>query len=133
MTKINTKFSFPDYLINLMVGLVFLSEGIQKWILPNERGVGRFAKIGIPYPEFTGYFVGVTEIVCGLLVLATFKIRYSIIPLLIIIVVAIISSKIIPFPEKGLWETLHASRNDFCMLLGLIYLAYNAFSVKKIA
>ena len=38
-------------LIRLMVGIVFLSEGIQKFLYPAEQGAGRFAKIGIPSPE----------------------------------------------------------------------------------
>lgn len=35
-------------LVQLMVGGVFLSEGIQKFLFPDELGVGRFLKIGIP-------------------------------------------------------------------------------------
>lgn len=38
-------------LIRLMVGLVFLSEGIQKFLFPDANGVGRFTKIGLPEPE----------------------------------------------------------------------------------
>jgi hypothetical protein len=49
-------------LIRLMVGAVFLSEGIQKFLFPDALGVGRFAKIGIPYPEVMAPFVGVFEI-----------------------------------------------------------------------
>ena len=42
-----------------MVGLiVFLPEGIQKLAFPEVLGAGRFAKIGIPYPEVMGPFVG---------------------------------------------------------------------------
>jgi len=57
------------FLVRLIVGPIFLSEGIQKFLYPDENGVGRFAKIGIPWPEFTGPFVGVVEIVCGTLIL----------------------------------------------------------------
>jgi putative oxidoreductase len=35
-------------LIRLVVGAVFLSEGIQKFLFANDLGVGRFIKIGIP-------------------------------------------------------------------------------------
>ena len=52
-------------LIRLIVGGVFLSEGIQKFLLPEALGVGRFTKIGIPNPEIMAPFVGVVEIVCG--------------------------------------------------------------------
>lgn len=56
-------------LIRLLVGSVFLSEGIQKFLYPQELGAGRFAKIGIPSPEIMGPFVGVVEILCGGLLL----------------------------------------------------------------
>jgi putative oxidoreductase len=56
-------------LIRLIVGGVFLSEGIQKFLFPNDLGVGRFSKIGIPSPEVLAPFVGVCEIVCGALIL----------------------------------------------------------------
>ncbi len=59
-------------LIRLMVGAVFLSEGIQKFTNAAEIGAGRFAKIGLPNPDFLAQFVGSVEIVCGLLILLSF-------------------------------------------------------------
>ena len=56
-------------LVRLMVGLVFLEEGIQKFLFPELLGAGRFARIGIPWPEAMGPFVGTVEIVCGTLLL----------------------------------------------------------------
>jgi putative oxidoreductase len=56
-------------LIRVMVGWVFLSEGIQKFLFPAALGVGRFAKIGIPAPQFSGPFVGIVEVVCGALLI----------------------------------------------------------------
>jgi len=56
-------------LIRVLVGRVFLSEGIQKFLFPDFLGVGRFVKIGIPWPQFTAPFVGVVETACGSLVL----------------------------------------------------------------
>jgi hypothetical protein len=38
-------------LIRILVGWVFLSEGIQKFLFPDSLGVGRFVKIGIPWPQ----------------------------------------------------------------------------------
>jgi uncharacterized membrane protein YphA (DoxX/SURF4 family) len=37
-------------LIRLLVGWVFVSEGIQKFLFPAALGVGRFARIGISHP-----------------------------------------------------------------------------------
>lgn len=56
-------------LIRILVGWVFLSEGVQKLLFPDALGVGRFVKIGIPWPQVMAPFVGVVEIVCGGLLL----------------------------------------------------------------
>jgi len=81
-------------LIRLMVGAVFFSEGVQKFLYPGEVGAGRFAKIGIPSPELLAPFVGVVEIVCGLLLIAGLLTRLAAIPLIIDMLVAILSTKI---------------------------------------
>lgn len=122
-------------LIRLMVGGIFLSEGIQKFLYPVELGAGRFAKIGIPWPEVMGPFVGGVEVVCGLLVLFGFLTRLAVVPLIITMCVALISIKVPillgqeflgftlrPLPRYGLWSMMHESRNDLCMLLGSIFL-----------
>jgi uncharacterized membrane protein YphA (DoxX/SURF4 family) len=56
-------------LIRLLVGAVFLSEGIQKFLFPDQLGAGQFLKIGLPSPEILGAFVGGFEILSGTLVL----------------------------------------------------------------
>jgi putative oxidoreductase len=81
-------------LIRLMVGAVFFSEGVQKFLYPGEVGAGRFAKIGIPYPDLMAPFVGVVEIVCGLLLIVGLLTRLAAIPLILDMLVAILSTKI---------------------------------------
>jgi uncharacterized membrane protein YphA (DoxX/SURF4 family) len=109
-------------LIRLMVGWVFLSEGIQKFLFPAALGVGRFVKIGIPAPYFFAPFVGVVEIVCGALLIVGLLTRLAAIPLLIDIAVAIATTKVPMLAKVGFWGTMHEARTDFCMLLGLIFL-----------
>jgi len=109
-------------LIRVLVGWVFLSEGIQKFLFPDSLGVGRFVKIGIPWPHVMAPFVGVVEIVCGTLLLVGFLTRLATVPLLINIAVALYSTKIATFAKNGLWGTLHEARTDVTMLLGLIFL-----------
>lgn len=123
-------------LIRLLVGLVvFLPEGIQKLAFPEVLGAGRFTHIGIPFPGVLGPFVGVVEIVCGTLIVLGFLTRLASIPLIIIMVVAIVSTKVpillghdywifhVPrLPRYGLWSMLHEARLDFCMLLAALYL-----------
>lgn len=109
-------------LIRILVGWVFLSEGIQKFLFPAALGVGRFAKIGIPSPQIMAPFVGVVEIVCGALILIGLVTRLATIPLLIDISVALYSTKLVVFAKNGWWSTLHEARTDVSMLLGLIFL-----------
>jgi putative oxidoreductase len=109
-------------LIRILVGWVFLSEGIQKFLFPDSLGVGRFVKIGIPWPQFMAPFVGVVEIVCGSLLLIGLVTRLATVPLIIDIAVALYSTKIVAFAKNGFWGTLHEARTDVSMLLGLIFL-----------
>ena len=108
--------------IRILVGSVFLSEGIQKFLFPLLRGTGRFEKIGLPAPDFLAPFVGTFEIICGLLVLLGLFTRLASIPLMIIILVAISTTKIEILSSDGLWQMLHESRTDWSMLLGSIFL-----------
>ncbi|HAW32923.1 MAG TPA: DoxX family protein [Planctomycetaceae bacterium] len=105
-----------------MVGLVFLSEGIQKFLTPETRGVGRFIKIGLPEPEFLAYFVASFEVVCGSLIVLGLLTRLAVLPTITIMLVAIITTKLPQLTSAGFWEMAHAARTDFCMLLGSIYL-----------
>jgi len=109
-------------LIRVLVGWVFLSEGIQKFLFPDSLGIGRFVKIGIPWPQIMAPFVGVVEIVCGTLLLIGLLTRLATVPLLIDIAVALYSTKIVTFAKNGFWGTLHEARTDVSMLLGLIFL-----------
>jgi len=109
-------------LIRLLVGAVFLSEGIQKFLFPSALGVGRFTKIGIPAPQFFAPFVGVVEIVCGTLLIIGLVTRLAAIPLIIDISVAIITTKIPMWSTAGFWSMAHEARTDYCMLLGLLFL-----------
>ena len=112
-------YDFPgNIIIRLMVGLVFLSEGIQKFLFPIVDGAGRFAKIVILYPAFFGPFVGVTEIICGSLLLVGLFTRLASVPILIVIVTAIYTTKIPILMDKGFWAAAHDGRADFSMLMG---------------
>jgi putative oxidoreductase len=119
---ISNDHSKATILIRLQAGAVFLSEGIQKFLYPDALGAGRFAKIGLPNPDFLGPFVGSFEIICGALVLAGFLTRLAAIPLLTIMLVAIATTKAKLLADNGFWSMLHDSRTDWAMLLGAIFL-----------
>jgi len=112
----------PVFLVRLMVGSVFLSEGIQKFLFADALGVGRFVKIGIPAPQIMAPFVGVVEIVFGALILLGLFTRLAAVPLTINILVAIATTKIPMLFDGGFWKMAHEARVDWSMLLGLICL-----------
>jgi putative oxidoreductase len=121
---INPTAPAASIVIRIMIGAVFLSEGIQKFLLPEEVGAGRFTRIGIPNPEFMAPFVGAFEIGCGILVLLGLVTRIAVVPLLIIMAVAVFSTKIPILMDEGFWKMAHASRNDYSMIMGSIYLLW---------
>jgi putative oxidoreductase len=135
-TLLRTRASCWTVLVRLLVGLVvFFPEGIQKLGFPAILGAGRFTRIGIPYPDLMGPFVGVVEIVCGALIIVGLLTRLAAIPLIIVMIVAIVSTKVpiwtgqdfwifhVPkFDRYGFWSMAHEARADLTMLLGCIYL-----------
>ncbi|MFO8235534.1 MAG: DoxX family protein [Bacteroidales bacterium] len=131
----HTSPSVSIVIIRVMVGAVFLLEGIQKFLYPALRGVGHFESMGFPSPEFFSLFVGVFEIACGVLLLAGFITRGAALAMLINMTVAIVVTKIpIAFGESfgpfvlrdlktyGFWSMAHEMRTDFAMLLGSLFL-----------
>ena len=134
-TFTRTKAPSAVVLIRLLVGAVFLTEGIQKFLFPGEVGAGRFGKIAIPKAELMAPFVGVVEITCGVLILLGLLTRLAAIPLIIDMLVAMLSTKI-PIllghgfwgfslrnlPYYGFWGFTHEARTDMAMLLGSLFL-----------
>jgi putative oxidoreductase len=118
----NNNLNKAIFAIRLIVGCVFLSEGIQKFLFSDSLGVGRFIKIGIPSPEIMAPFVGVVEIVCGVFILIGLITRFAAIPLIIDMLVAISTTKIPILMEKGFWAMAHEARVDWSMILGSIFL-----------
>lgn len=121
--------------VRLLVGAIFLSEGIQKFLFPDVLGTGRFLEIDIPAPHLMAPFVGVLEVVCGTLILVGLLTRPAACVLLVNISVAIISTKIpillgygfwgfaLPhLPRYGFWSMAHEARIDVAMWLGCVFL-----------
>jgi putative oxidoreductase len=122
-------------LIRLMVGAVFLSEGLQKFLLPEALGASRFAKIGFAAPHVVAPFVGSFEIACGALVLLGLATRFAVLPLIAVMLTALVTTKLPillgsdlgPFqvprlPHTGFWAMAHEARTDWSMLLGALFL-----------
>lgn len=123
-------------LLRLMAGGVFLWEGILKFVYANQ-GVGRFTKLGMPFPAFTANFVGSLEIVGGLLLISGLLTRLIAVPFIVEMIVAILSTKIslylgtspLPLPPSlpkvGMWAVLHEIRSEYAQIMTVIFLLIN--------
>ena len=122
--------------LRVMAGGVFFWEGILKFVYANQ-GVGRFTKLGMPFPHFTASFVGYLEIFGGLLLLTGLMTRLIAIPFIAEMIVAILSTKIslylgrypLPLPpvppQVGIWAVLHEVRSEYAQLLTTAFLLIN--------
>jgi putative oxidoreductase len=123
-------------LLRVMAGGVFLWEGLLKFLHVNQ-GVGRFTKLGIPFPHFMASFIGGLEIVGGVLLLTGLITRLIAVPFVAEMIVAILSTKIslylgrspLPLPpvppQVGIWAVLHEVRSEYAQLLTVLFLLVN--------
>jgi len=125
--------NLPMILVRVIVGLVFLTEGILKFTRPAELGSGRFAHIGLPMPSVLAPIVGAIEIAGGAAVILNLYAGDAALLLLVVILTAIVTTKVPIFlghhfgpfqPPKldhyGFLSFMHEARTDLCMLFGLI-------------
>jgi len=125
--------NLPMILIRVIVGVVFLTEGILKFVYPAELGWGRFAHIGLPLPHVLAPFVGAVEIAAGGALILNMYAGDAALLLLIVILTAIFTTKapiLLGHPlgrfaapkleHYGLLSFIHEARTDLCMLFGLV-------------
>lgn len=121
--------------VRLALAGVFITEGLQKLTHPDILGAGRFAGIGIPWPEFFGPFVGWVELAAGIMFLIGYASRLAAVPIIVIMIVAIISTKIPILLGREWWifslrdldrygflSFTHEARTDWAMLMGAFFL-----------
>ena len=120
-------------IIRLMAGGVFLWEGILKFVYPNQ-GVGRFTKLGFPFPEFTAHSIGSLEIIGGTLLLLGLFTRITSFYFILQMIVAVLTTKVslylgtspLPLPpappQIGIWAVLHEIRSDYAQILCCLFL-----------
>jgi putative oxidoreductase len=124
--------SRATFLVRLAIGWVFVSSGLVKFLYENQ-GPGRFAKIGFDGAAGLAHFVGATEIICGVLLVAGLLVRLAALPLVIDMIVALVTTKV-PLlfgagpepvsaaPKTGFWAFAYQSRLDVTMLVGCVFL-----------
>jgi putative oxidoreductase len=123
-------------LLRLMAGGVFFWEGLLKFVYVNQ-GVGRFTKLGIPFPQFTATSIACLEIVGGLMLISGLMTRLIAVPFIGEMIVAVLTTKIslylgtspLPLPpappKVGFWAVLHEIRSDYAQIMTVIFLLIN--------
>jgi uncharacterized membrane protein YphA (DoxX/SURF4 family) len=126
----STRASGAVVLIRFYVGLIFLGEGILKFLRPETLGPGRFEKAGIPAGALFANLDGVAEIVCGVMILAGVLVRIATLPMIVDMIGALTITKVpllwgsAPlYPkEGGFWDFFHEGRLEIAMLCGSVFL-----------
>ena len=130
----STKGTSATLLLRLMSGSIFLWEGILKFVYVNQ-GVGRFTKLGFPYPAETAHFISVLEIVGGFLLILGYRSRLVSLIFVGEMIVAILTTKLALYfgtsplplpvspPQVGIWVVLHEVRTDFSLLITCLFIA----------
>ena len=120
-------------IIRLMAGSVFFWEGILKFVYVNQ-GVGRFTKLGFPFPETTAHIIATGEIIGGLLLIFGLFTRITAFYFIVQMIVAVLSTKIdlyfgrspLPMPpappKMGIWAVFHEIRSDYAQILTCLFL-----------
>ena len=120
-------------IIRLMAGSVFFWEGILKFVYVNQ-GVGRFTKLGFPFPETTAHIIATGEIIGGLLLIFGLFTRITAFYFMVQMIVAVLSTKIdlyfgrspLPMPpappKMGIWAVFHEIRSDYAQILTCLFL-----------
>jgi putative oxidoreductase len=140
MKKLFEWFQYPPVtgkssiiIIRLMAGAVFFFEGILKFVYANQ-GVGRFTKLGFPFPEVTAQIIATGEIIGGLLLLLGLFTRYVSFYFILQMIVAVLSTKITLYlgtsplpmpavaPKVGIWAVEHETRSDYAQIMACLFL-----------
>jgi uncharacterized membrane protein YphA (DoxX/SURF4 family) len=140
MKKIFEWFQYPPVtgkssivIIRLMAGAVFFFEGILKFLYANQ-GVGRFAKLGFPFPETTAHIIATGEIIGGLFLLFGLFTRFVSFYFILQMIVAVLSTKITLYlgtsplpmpvvaPKIGIWAVEHETRSDYAQIMACLFL-----------
>ena len=134
----------PLVAIRWAVGIVFITEGVLKYLHPEDIGAGRFARIGLPMPATLAPVVCGVEILCGLALLVNLAPDYAAMALLCVIASALVTTKVPvllgrqmgPFtlmkaPYYGVLGFLHEARLDLSMFACLVAIIWRHWEIGK--
>lgn len=78
------------FFTRIILGILFLGAGLMKLMKPDQI-IGMLGGMGFPTPAFFGWLVLLSEVIFGLALLVGFRVKYTVWPLIIILIVAILT------------------------------------------
>ena len=131
--------ALPMILIRIMMGLIFVLEGLQKILQPGTWGTERFVAIGMPWPQFIAPAVGGIETACGLALILNLYAGEAALILMMVSIGAVVSTRIPilmgqpfgpfhlpPAQPTGWLAFLHESRLDLAMFFSSLAVAIDS-------
>lgn len=100
------------------LGYVFITSGLMKLVVHDFRGV--FTNIALPFPELTLWLVAIVEITCGMLIAGRMYVRQAVLPLIVIMIVAIIMTKLPILTSAGFLAFAFEARLDIVIIVLLV-------------
>ncbi|MET9344831.1 DoxX family protein [Nonomuraea sp. NPDC003804] len=67
----------------VMVGIIFIAHGLQKWHAGMDATTAAFAHLGVPSPQLAAYFATAAEIIGGAMLITGFGVRIAAFTLLV--------------------------------------------------
>jgi putative oxidoreductase len=130
-------------LLRFLVGSIFFWEGVLKFVYTNQ-GVGRFTKLGLPFPEFSADVIAGFEIIGGIFIILGLFSRITSLAFAGEMLVAIWMTKVVLFsgisplplpqvpPKIGGWAFLHEVRTDYALLVLSLFIAWEGPGKKSL-
>jgi putative oxidoreductase len=108
-------------LLRYSVSYVFIISGLMKLISADLQNY--FLSLGLPYSHQVMYLVAFVELICGVSILANRGVKKAAIPLIIIMIGAILITKV-PVLHSGFMPFAFNARLDIIMLV-LLFILYS--------
>ncbi len=105
--------------IRYIIAYVFITSALMKFM--GTEVANHFLGLGLPYPHMMLKLVILVELVCGFLILVNIAVKHAVVPLIGIMIVALLITKI-PLVHTGFLQFAFAARLDIVMLVLLVYL-----------
>ena len=119
---------FGPFFVRIGLGLLFIFPGIMKLMNPGMI-IGMLGGMGFPLPMVLGWLVIIAEVLGGIALLAGYKVKYVVWPLVVILVVATVAVYLPDLAKNATQVLFHLL--GILSLISLYYSGPGAFAAEK--